>query len=59
MIIISKWGKASTERMLDSEEINKSNKAEMWESQSGNLVGKLTIRLSNRVHQNSLSAPPE
>ena len=45
--------------MLDSEEINKSNKAEMWESQSGNLVGKLTIRLSNRVHQNSLSAPPE
>ena len=36
-------GKAIVEQILASEEINKSKRARMWESQSGIQVGKLTI----------------
>ena len=36
-------GKAIVEQILASEEINKSKRAGMWESQSGMRVGKLTI----------------
>ena len=31
------------EQILASEEINKSNRARLWESQSGIQVGKLTV----------------
>ena len=36
-------GKPIVEHMLTSEEINKSKRAGLWESQSGIQVGKLTI----------------
>ena len=36
-------GKAIVEQILASEEINKSKRAGLWESQSGIRVGKLTI----------------
>ena len=36
-------GKAIVEQILVSEERNKSKRAELWESQSGICVGKLTI----------------
>ena len=36
-------GKAVVEQILASEEINKSKRAGLWESQSEMLVGKLTI----------------
>ena len=36
-------GKAIVEQILVSEEINKSKRAGLWESQSGIQVGKLTI----------------
>ena len=36
-------GKAIAEQILASEEINKSKRAGLWESQSGIRVGKLTI----------------
>ena len=36
-------GKAIVEQILASEEINKSKRAGLWESQSGIQVGKLTI----------------
>ena len=36
-------GKAIVEQLLASEEKNKSKRAVLWESQSGILVGKLTI----------------
>ena len=45
----AKWSEFSNERkalveqMLASEEINKSKRAGLWESQSGIRVGKLTI----------------
>ena len=39
----SNGGKAIVEEILTSEEINKSRKAGLWESQSGIRVGKLTI----------------
>ena len=38
-------GKAIVEKILVSEERNKSQKAGLWESQSGIRVGKLTIWL--------------
>ena len=37
-------GKAITEQTLALEEINKSRRAGLWESQSGMWVGNLTIR---------------
>ena len=43
MIRISQWRKAIAEQILASEEINKSKRAGLWESQSGIRVGKLTI----------------
>ena len=50
--------KASVEQTLASEEINKSKRAGLWESQSGIQVGKLTIWIMsfemekyNRVHK--------
>ena len=36
-------GKAIVEQILTSEEINKCVRAGLWESQSGILVGKLTV----------------
>ena len=36
-------GKAIVEEILMSEEINKTKRAGLWESQSGIQVGKLTI----------------
>ena len=36
-------GKANVEKILALEEINKSKRAGLWESQSGVWVGKLTI----------------
>ena len=36
-------GKAIVEQILVSEEVNKSKRAGLWESQSGIWVGKLTI----------------
>ena len=36
-------GKAIVEKIPASEEINKSKKAGLWESQSGIWIGKLTI----------------
>ena len=38
-------GKAIVEEILVIEEINKSKRAALWESQSGSQVGKLTILL--------------
>ena len=38
-------GKAIVEEILVIEEINKSKRAGLWESQSGSQVGKLTILL--------------
>ena len=43
MIRISQWGEGIVEQILASEEINKSKRAGLWESQSGIRVGKLTI----------------
>ena len=43
MIRISQWNKAIVEKILASEEENKSKRAGLWESQSGIRVGKLTI----------------
>ena len=39
----SSGGKAFVEQILASEEINKSKRAGLWESQFGIRVGKLTI----------------
>ena len=51
-------GKATIEQILASEEINKSKRAGLWESQSEIPVGKLTIwvrsfetKNCNRAHQ--------
>ena len=43
LIRTSNWGKAIVEQILASEEINKSKRARLWESQSGIRIGKLTI----------------
>ena len=40
------WGKAIVKQILASEEINKSKRAELWESQFGIWVGKLAIWVS-------------
>ena len=40
---LSNGGKAIVEQMLVSEEINKSKRAGLWESQSGIGVGKLIM----------------
>ena len=54
----SNGGKSIVEQILASEEINKSKRTGLWESQSGMRVGKLTIWVRsfeiknyNRVHQ--------
>ena len=58
-------GKAIAEQILASEEINKSKRAGLWESQSGIQVGKLTIWVRSfeieKLWQSSpgLSVPPE
>ena len=58
-------GKAMVEQILALEERNKSKNAELWESQSGIRVGKLTfwVRLfeKGKFQQSSpgLLAPPE
>ena len=40
-------GKVIVEQILTSEEINKSKKVGLWESQSGIWVGKLTMWVRN------------
>ena len=42
-----KRGKVTVEHILGLEEINASNRAGKWESQSGNNVGKLSIWISS------------
>ena len=58
MIRFPNGGKATIEQILASEEINKSKRAGLWESQSEIPVGKLTIwvrsfetKNCNRAHQ--------
>ena len=57
MIRISQWKENIAEQILASEERNNSKRAELWESQTGMQVGKLTIWIRssaiencNRVH---------
>ena len=53
-------GKAIVEQILALEEINKSKRAGLWESQSGIRVEKLTISDRKIVTEfTSLSVPPE
>ena len=58
-------GKAIVEQILASEKINKSNRAGLWESQSGIQVGKLTIwirlfEIEKLKHSSpGLSVPPK
>ena len=56
----SNRGKAIVEQILVLEEINKSKRAGLWESQSGIRVEKLTISDRKIVTEfTSLSVPPE
>ena len=50
-------GKAIIEQILASEEINKSKRAGLWESQLGIQVGKLTIQ--GCLRSPGPSVPPE
>ena len=57
-------GKAIVEQLLASEEIKKSKRAGLWESQSAIQVGKLTIwvksfEVKNYDSSSGLSVPPE
>ena len=45
--VFSNGGNAIAEQKLASEEINKSNRVGLWESQSGIRIGKLTIWVSS------------
>ena len=52
-------GKAIVEQILASEEINKCQLAELWESQSGIRVGKLTIWAMSFETEKLLQSPPD
>ena len=52
-----KGGKAIVEQILASEDINKSKRAGLWESQLGICVGKLTIRVRSFEIEKDQSSP--
>ena len=52
-------GKATVEQIPVSEEVNKSKRAGLWESQSTMWVGELTIWVRLQQSSPDLSVPPE
>ena len=52
LIRIPNWGKAIAEQIVASEEISKSKRAGLWESQSGYQVGKLTVWVRSADQEN-------